>query len=38
MLKRVAGMAEALDYEGLKKGVLPAVHALCLATTSGACA
>ncbi len=28
-------MAETLDYEGLKKAVLPAVHTLCLGTTSG---
>lgn len=36
MLKTVGSMADTLDYEGLKKAVLPAVHALCLSTTSGA--
>lgn len=35
MLKRTAAMADSLDYEGLKRAVLPAVHALCLGTTSG---
>jgi hypothetical protein len=35
MLRRVAGMADGLDYEGLKRAVMPAVHTLCLATTSG---
>ena len=34
-LKRTAAMAESLDYEGLKNAVLPALHALCLSTTSG---
>ena len=28
-------MSDSLDFEGLKKAVLPAVHALCLGTTSG---
>lgn len=35
MLKKVASLADSLDYEGMKKAVLPAVHALCLSTTSG---
>ena len=41
MLRRLGGsggggLAESIDYEGLKRGVLPAMHALCLRTTSGA--
>ena len=36
-LRRVAAMADTLDYEGLKQRVLPACHTLCLSTTSGAC-
>jgi hypothetical protein len=35
MLKKVGAMSDSLDFEGLKKAVLPAVHALCLGTTSG---
>jgi hypothetical protein len=35
MLKTVGAMSDSLDFEGLKKAVLPAVHALCLGTTSG---
>ena len=30
----MAAMAESLDYEALKRGVLPAAHDLCLGTTS----
>lgn len=35
MLRKVQAMADTLDYEALKKTVLPAVHTLCLGTTSG---
>lgn len=35
MLRKVQAMADTLDYEALKKAVLPAVHTLCLGTTSG---
>ncbi len=35
MLRRVCAMADSLDYEGLKKQVMPAVRGLCLTTTSG---
>ncbi|PRW61454.1 SCY1 2 [Chlorella sorokiniana] len=36
MLRKVQAMADTIDYEGLKKNVLPAVHTLCLGTTSAA--
>ena len=33
-LRQVPSLSQAMDYEALKKEVLPAVHATCLSTTS----
>lgn len=35
MLRQVAKLSDALDYEALKAQILPAVAHLCLSTTSG---